>query len=169
MKSVSGPVRYRRYKGRTHAVVAIFFSFSPPCLPQAVTQERRRYGFILERQCSLAKHYLAYHSRGTSLLTHALDNWQDVAKTRESLPERLLAMLPSARPRVGAYECRVAVLDVIFALRCFGLQVVWICLLSAFGDTGIVHSVSFLSIVIFSVVNTFALLFPPFLWFLLFF
>ncbi|KAK8395636.1 hypothetical protein O3P69_005622 [Scylla paramamosain] len=73
--------------------------FVESSLQNAVTQERRRYGFILERQCSLAKHYLAYHSRGASLLQHAHENWQEVAKTREALPDRLLAMLPSARPR----------------------------------------------------------------------
>ncbi|KAK4318215.1 hypothetical protein Pmani_010791 [Petrolisthes manimaculis] len=74
-------------------------SFVETSLQNAVTQERRRYGFILERQCSLARHYQVYHSRGSSLLAHALDNWQGVAATRESLPSPMLAVLPSARPR----------------------------------------------------------------------
>lgn len=51
-----------------------------------MTQERRRYGFVLERQCSLAKHYLAYHSVGHTLFQGHLDNWHDVAKSREQLP-----------------------------------------------------------------------------------
>ena len=54
---------------------------------QAMTQERRRYGFVLERQCSLAKHYLAYHNAGVSSYGRNLDEWQDVARTREYLPE----------------------------------------------------------------------------------
>ncbi|GBN06123.1 Brain-specific angiogenesis inhibitor 1-associated protein 2, partial [Araneus ventricosus] len=37
--------------------------FCDQSLKQAITQERRRYGFVLERQCSLAKHYLAYHTK----------------------------------------------------------------------------------------------------------
>nr|XP_045623993.1 pneumococcal serine-rich repeat protein-like [Procambarus clarkii] len=74
-------------------------AFVETSLQNAVTQERRRYGFILERQCSLAKHYLAYHAKGSNLLQHTLDNWNDVAKTREALPERIRTMLPSARPK----------------------------------------------------------------------
>ncbi|XP_068249790.1 uncharacterized protein IRSp53 isoform X2 [Palaemon carinicauda] len=73
--------------------------FVEQSLQNAVTQERRRYGFILERQCSLAKHYLAFHTKGSSLLQHSLDNWQDISKTREGLPDRIQAMLPSSRPR----------------------------------------------------------------------
>ncbi|KAK7865592.1 hypothetical protein R5R35_010122 [Gryllus longicercus] len=42
--------------------------FCEQSLKTAMTQERRRYGFVLERQCSLAKHYLAYHSLGSSTL-----------------------------------------------------------------------------------------------------
>ncbi|XP_063599308.1 uncharacterized protein LOC134775688 isoform X3 [Penaeus indicus] len=73
--------------------------FIEQSLQNAVTQERRRYGFILERQCSLAKHYLAYHGKGSSLLQHTLDKWQEVSKTRETLPDRIQCMLPTSRPR----------------------------------------------------------------------
>jgi hypothetical protein len=52
-----------------------------------MTQERRRYGFVLERQCSLAKHYLAYHSQGSTVLQRHLEDWQEVAQTREFLPD----------------------------------------------------------------------------------
>jgi BAI1-associated protein 2 len=57
-----------------------------------MTQERRRYGFVLERQCSLAKHYLAYHTTGMNLYQAHLDNWTEVAKTREYLPEAVETM-----------------------------------------------------------------------------
>lgn len=87
-------------------------TFVESSLQNAVTQERRRYGFILERQCSLAKHYLAYHSKGSNLLQHTLDNWNDVAKTREVLPERILTMLPSARPKEeGIYSTPMCLED----------------------------------------------------------
>lgn len=52
-----------------------------------MTQERRRYGFVLERQCSLAKHYLSYHNQGATAYQQNIDKWSEVAKTREYLPE----------------------------------------------------------------------------------
>lgn len=51
-----------------------------------MTQERRRYGFVLERQCSLAKHWLAYHSAGKTQIEISLENWNGVAASREFLP-----------------------------------------------------------------------------------
>lgn len=69
-------------------------SFHPPFpLPlQAMTQERRRYGFVLERQCSLAKHWMAYHTAGKVAIEESMDNWQDVASTREFLPPNVDSM-----------------------------------------------------------------------------
>ncbi|GLH06794.1 Uncharacterized protein GBIM_12240 [Gryllus bimaculatus] len=67
--------------------------FCEQSLKTAMTQERRRYGFVLERQCSLAKHYLAYHSLGSSSLQRHLDGWQDVAGTREFLPDGVQSVL----------------------------------------------------------------------------
>lgn len=55
-------------------------------LHQAMTQERRRYGFVLERQCSLAKHWMVYHQSGKQTIEHALDAWNEVAASREFLP-----------------------------------------------------------------------------------
>lgn len=57
-----------------------------------MTQERRRYGFVLERQCSLAKHYLAYHNAGASSYGKHLEEWQEIARTREYLPEAVDGM-----------------------------------------------------------------------------
>lgn len=61
--------------------------FCERSLKQAITQERRRYGFVLERQCSLTKHHLVYHTQGQFLLQHRLEEWEEVAKSRETLPE----------------------------------------------------------------------------------
>lgn len=57
-----------------------------------MTQERRRYGFVLERQCSLAKHVMAYHTAGKVAIEESIDNWQDVASTREFLPPNVDSM-----------------------------------------------------------------------------
>lgn len=57
-----------------------------------MTQERRRYGFVLERQCSLVKHCLAYHTNTQSMYDEHLNDWLDVAKSRERLPESVETM-----------------------------------------------------------------------------
>ncbi|XP_059485836.1 brain-specific angiogenesis inhibitor 1-associated protein 2 isoform X2 [Neocloeon triangulifer] len=56
-------------------------------LKNAITQERRRYGFVLERQCILAKHVLSYHSLGSAAMQRHMDDWRDVARNREVLPD----------------------------------------------------------------------------------
>lgn len=66
---------------------------------QAMTQERRRYGFVLERQCSLAKHYLSYHTQGVTIYQQNIEDWNEIAKTREFLPEAVENMF-SSRMRV---------------------------------------------------------------------
>lgn len=57
-----------------------------------MTQERRRYGFVLERQCSLARHWLAYHAAGSAAYRAAIDDWQEAARSREGLPPAVDAM-----------------------------------------------------------------------------
>lgn len=54
-----------------------------------MTQERRRYGFVLERQCSLAKHWMAYHIAGRNFIANQLDNWEEVSASREFLPPNM--------------------------------------------------------------------------------
>uniref|UniRef100_A0A8D8Y597 Brain-specific angiogenesis inhibitor 1-associated protein 2 n=1 Tax=Cacopsylla melanoneura TaxID=428564 RepID=A0A8D8Y597_9HEMI len=67
-------------------------AFCEQGLKNAMTQERRRYGFVLERLSSLAKHYLAYHSAGNTLYEKNIDEWMEVTKTRETLPESVEAI-----------------------------------------------------------------------------
>lgn len=54
-----------------------------------MTQERRRYGFVLERQCSLAKHWIAYHTAGKNFILNNLDQWEEVSASREFLPPNM--------------------------------------------------------------------------------
>ncbi|KAL1423376.1 hypothetical protein MTO96_021137 [Rhipicephalus appendiculatus] len=63
--------------------------FCESSLKQAITQERRRFGFVLERQCSLAKHYMAYTAKGHALLQQNVEGWLDIVRTRETLPESI--------------------------------------------------------------------------------
>lgn len=76
-------------------------AFCEQSLKNAMTQERRRYGFVLERQCSLAKHYLAYHTAGHSLYQAHLDQWQEVAKSREVLPQAVENMFANKLTQVS--------------------------------------------------------------------
>lgn len=59
-----------------------------------MTQERRRYGFVLERQCSLAKHWMAYHQAGYQAIETSVENWNEIAATREFLPPNMDGMFP---------------------------------------------------------------------------
>ncbi|XP_026469300.1 uncharacterized protein LOC113373210 isoform X2 [Ctenocephalides felis] len=61
-------------------------AFCEQSLKNAMTQERRRYGFVLERQCSLAKHWMAHHNSAASAHGAAIEDWLRVAATREFLP-----------------------------------------------------------------------------------
>lgn len=63
--------------------------FCEQSFKNAMTQERRRYGFVLERQCSLAKHWIAYYSAGKKTIETNLDTWIDIAASREALPSNI--------------------------------------------------------------------------------
>ncbi|XP_039753941.1 uncharacterized protein LOC120629175 isoform X2 [Pararge aegeria] len=76
-------------------------AFCEQSLKNAMTQERRRYGFVLERQCSLAKHWLAYHSAGASAYNVGLEEWLEVSRTREFLPSNVEAMFVSRMRQVS--------------------------------------------------------------------
>ncbi|XP_050684407.1 uncharacterized protein LOC126979200 isoform X2 [Leptidea sinapis] len=76
-------------------------AFCEQSLKNAMTQERRRYGFVLERQCSLAKHWLAYHSAGATAYNNGLEEWLEVSRTREYLPPNVEAMFVSRMRQVS--------------------------------------------------------------------
>jgi len=62
------------------------YFFPLPFWKKAMTQERRRYGFVLERQCSIAKHWMAYHTTGKTVIDNNFENWQEIAASREIIP-----------------------------------------------------------------------------------
>ncbi|KAH8351460.1 hypothetical protein KR059_002887, partial [Drosophila kikkawai] len=61
-------------------------TFCDQSYKNAMTQERRRYGFVLERQCSIAKHWMAYHTTGKTVIDNNFENWQEIAASREIIP-----------------------------------------------------------------------------------
>ncbi|XP_066138107.1 uncharacterized protein IRSp53 isoform X2 [Euwallacea fornicatus] len=79
-------------------------AFCEQSLKNAMTQERRRYGFVLERQCSLAKHYLSYHTHGAEGYSQNLDKWSEVAKTREYLPDSVETVFSSRIRQISVWQ-----------------------------------------------------------------
>ncbi|XP_017794659.1 PREDICTED: uncharacterized protein LOC108576217 [Habropoda laboriosa] len=76
-------------------------AFCEQSLKNAMTQERRRYGFVLERQCSLAKHYASFHEVALAALHPSIDKWREVASTREYLPQSVEDMFASRLRQVS--------------------------------------------------------------------
>jgi len=61
-------------------------AFLEVSLREAIIQERKRYGFVLERQTSLSKHFLAHYGKGAALIEKYLDGWQETSRAREDVP-----------------------------------------------------------------------------------
>ncbi|XP_053546655.1 brain-specific angiogenesis inhibitor 1-associated protein 2 [Bombina bombina] len=59
----------------------------------ALTEERRRYSFLVDRQCAVSKHFSAYHSKVKELLTAKLPSWQQSCTQPTKLPERALVLV----------------------------------------------------------------------------
>nr|XP_060636409.1 brain-specific angiogenesis inhibitor 1-associated protein 2-like [Anolis sagrei ordinatus] len=59
----------------------------------ALTEERRRYSFLVDRQCAVSKHFSNYHSKVRELLATKLPIWQASCTQPTRLPERALALV----------------------------------------------------------------------------
>lgn len=79
-------------------------AFCEQSLKNAMAQERRRYGFVLERQCSLAKHYASFHEVALAALHPSVDEWREVASTREYLPQSVEDMFASRLRQVSFWR-----------------------------------------------------------------
>ncbi|XP_057214828.1 brain-specific angiogenesis inhibitor 1-associated protein 2 isoform X3 [Triplophysa rosa] len=66
----------------------------------AMSEERRRYCFLVARQCAVAKSNSSYHTKGRDLLTQKIPLWQQACADPNKLPER--AMLLAQRMGSGA-------------------------------------------------------------------
>ncbi|XP_058039142.1 brain-specific angiogenesis inhibitor 1-associated protein 2-like isoform X1 [Ahaetulla prasina] len=59
----------------------------------ALTEERRRYSFLVDRQCAVSKHFSNYHNKVRELLSGRLPVWQTSCTQPTRLPERALALV----------------------------------------------------------------------------
>ncbi|XP_047667700.1 brain-specific angiogenesis inhibitor 1-associated protein 2 isoform X2 [Tachysurus fulvidraco] len=65
----------------------------------ALTEERRRYCFLVDRQCSVAKLIINYHSKVRELMSQKLSSWQQSCSQPTKLPERALNLLRHTAPQ----------------------------------------------------------------------
>ncbi|XP_060757693.1 brain-specific angiogenesis inhibitor 1-associated protein 2a isoform X1 [Neoarius graeffei] len=59
----------------------------------ALSEERRRYCFLVDRQCAVAKNSSAYHGKGKDLLTQKIPMWQQSCSDPNKLPERAMLLV----------------------------------------------------------------------------
>ncbi|XP_069551913.1 BAR/IMD domain-containing adapter protein 2 [Brachyistius frenatus] len=65
----------------------------------ALTEERRRYCFLVDRQCCVTKLLINYHSKVRELLSQKLSSWQQTCSHPTKLPERALNLLRHTAPQ----------------------------------------------------------------------
>ncbi|XP_036268161.1 brain-specific angiogenesis inhibitor 1-associated protein 2 isoform X3 [Pipistrellus kuhlii] len=68
----------------------------------ALTEERRRFCFLVEKQCAVAKNSAAYHSKGKELLAQKLPLWQQACADPNKIPDRAVQMLQQLASSNGA-------------------------------------------------------------------
>lgn len=78
----------------------------------ALSEERRRYCFLVDRQCAVAKNSTGYHGKGKELLSQKLPVWQQACAEPNKLPDRAMFLaqqmsggaqgLPISEPLPGA-------------------------------------------------------------------
>ncbi|XP_075702282.1 BAR/IMD domain-containing adapter protein 2 isoform X1 [Rhinoderma darwinii] len=59
----------------------------------ALTEERRRYCFLVEKQCAVAKNSIAYHGKGKDILAQKIPSWQQSSGDPNKIPDRALQIM----------------------------------------------------------------------------
>ncbi|XP_069055840.1 BAR/IMD domain-containing adapter protein 2 isoform X3 [Pleurodeles waltl] len=59
----------------------------------ALMEERRRYCFLVEKQCAVAKHSLAYHTKGKDVLNQKVPSWQQSCSEPNKIPDRAMQLM----------------------------------------------------------------------------
>ncbi|XP_062382779.1 brain-specific angiogenesis inhibitor 1-associated protein 2 [Sardina pilchardus] len=67
----------------------------------ALSEERRRYCFLVDRQCAVAKNASAYHNKGKELLSQKLPVWQQACADPSKLPERAMLLAQQMSSSMG--------------------------------------------------------------------
>ncbi|XP_031431765.1 brain-specific angiogenesis inhibitor 1-associated protein 2 isoform X2 [Clupea harengus] len=75
-----------RRQGELDTLVAVGYR-------SALTEERRRYCFLVDRQCAVTKLLMNYHCKVKELLSQKLSSWQQSCSQPTKLPERALNLL----------------------------------------------------------------------------
>nr|XP_055067811.1 brain-specific angiogenesis inhibitor 1-associated protein 2 isoform X2 [Misgurnus anguillicaudatus] len=81
-----------RRQGELDTLVAVGYR-------SALTEERRRYCFLVDRQCSVTKLLMNYHCKVRELLSQKLSSWQQSCSQPTKLPERALNLLRHTAPQ----------------------------------------------------------------------
>ncbi|XP_074870598.1 BAR/IMD domain-containing adapter protein 2 isoform X4 [Carettochelys insculpta] len=56
----------------------------------ALTEERRRFCFLVEKQCAVAKTTITYHAKGKEILSQKLPIWQQSCSDPNKIPDRAI-------------------------------------------------------------------------------
>lgn len=59
----------------------------------ALMEERRRYCFLVEKQCAVAKHSLGYHTKGKDVLNQKMPSWQQSCNEPNKIPDRAMQLM----------------------------------------------------------------------------
>ncbi|XP_072259611.1 BAR/IMD domain-containing adapter protein 2 isoform X4 [Pyxicephalus adspersus] len=68
-------------------------SFVSDGFKTSLTEERRRYCFLVEKQCAVAKNSMAYHSKGKDMLGQKIPSWQQACIDPSKIPDRALQLM----------------------------------------------------------------------------
>lgn len=68
----------------------------------ALTEERRRLCFLVEKQCAVAKSSAAYHAKGKELLAQKLPLWQQACADPNKVPDRAAQLMQQMASSNGA-------------------------------------------------------------------
>ncbi|KAI1901961.1 hypothetical protein AGOR_G00039810 [Albula goreensis] len=67
----------------------------------ALTEERRRYCFLVDRHCATTKIFINYHCRVRELLSQKLSSWQQSCSQPTRLPDRALHLFRHTAPQAA--------------------------------------------------------------------
>ncbi|XP_074870594.1 BAR/IMD domain-containing adapter protein 2 isoform X1 [Carettochelys insculpta] len=59
----------------------------------ALTEERRRFCFLVEKQCAVAKTTITYHAKGKEILSQKLPIWQQSCSDPNKIPDRAIQVM----------------------------------------------------------------------------
>ncbi|KAJ8268382.1 hypothetical protein COCON_G00135540 [Conger conger] len=82
------------HQGELDALVAVGFR-------SALTEERKRYCFLVDRYCASTKIFISYHGKVRELLSQKLTSWQQSCSQPTRLPDRALHLFRHTAPQAA--------------------------------------------------------------------